>query len=306
MITIATDCSGIDAPVQALQQLNINYKQEWYCDIDKFARKTAEANYPKPDTIYTDIISRDNSKLPHIDLYVCGFPCQAFSLAGKRLGTKDHRSGVIPIMLETIHYSKPKIIILENVKNFRFIEKGKPYRDLIDYLQNENYNVYADIYNTKDYSIPQNRQRIYIVCIRKDISIKEYIKPKSKEMKPFEDFLIDKEIRQGDIPSIYHKNLHKIKENAVVIHPHSFSCSMNNIINTLDTNCNRTYILKQNRRILAQEALLLQGFPKDFKQVVSNSQFFKQIGNTMSVNVLKEIILEALRCIEKREKFKKK
>lgn len=296
MITIATDCSGIDAPVQALQQLNIPYKQIWYCDIDKYAMKTAEANYPKPEMIYTDMLSRDNSMLPHVDLYVCGFPCQAFSLAGKQLGTKDPRSGVIPKMLETIHYSKPKICILENVKNFMYIEKGNPYRNLIDFLQNENYNVYPSIYNTKDYGIPQNRQRVYIVCIRRDISNKIYIKPEPIKMKPFEDFVIDKTVITGELPSIYHKNLHKIKENAVAISPHTFTCSINYLINTLDTNCGRVYILKQNRPITTQEALQLQGFPKDFKQVVSKTQMFKQIGNTMSVNVLKVIIAEALKC----------
>jgi DNA (cytosine-5)-methyltransferase 1 len=88
-------------------------------------------------------------------------------------------------MLETIHFSKPKIRILENVRGFTHIEKGVPYRQLVDFLKKENYIVNAYIYNTKDYGIPQNRERVYIVCIRKDVSIKEYIKPKPKKMKTF-------------------------------------------------------------------------------------------------------------------------
>lgn len=117
-LTIGTDCSGIEAPIEALTQLKIPFIQKWSCEIDKFARASAEANYPKPEKIYIDMLDRNDKELPHVDIYVCGFPCQSFSLAGKRLGLLDPRKSVINSMLNTIEISKPKIIILENVKGF--------------------------------------------------------------------------------------------------------------------------------------------------------------------------------------------
>lgn len=300
MISVATDCSGIDAPIQALIQLKIPYIQKWYCDIDQFARQTAEANYPRPEKVYTDITLRNSKKLPHVDLYVCGFPCQAFSLSGKRLGTKDPRSGVIPKMLETIHYTKPKICILENVQGFKSIENGIPYKNLIEFLKKEKYNVYSDLYNTKNYGLPQNRERVYIVCIHSSVAIKEYIKPLPKKMKAFEDILIDKKIHVADIPQQYHKQLHKLHPDTKIMVSRSYYYPIKHVSITLDTTCRYNYIIKQNRLMYAKEGLLLQGFPKSFKQVVSDTQFFKQIGNTMSVNVLKEIIKEALSCINQK------
>lgn len=117
-------------------------------------------------------------------------------------------------------------------------------------------------------------------------------------MKPFEEFVLDKRILPGKIPYMYQKNLHKLKPNTQVITPHNFFSALEYVSNTLDTTSQFNYLVKYNRNMLPQEALMLQGFPKNFKKVVSNAQFFKQIGNTMSVNVLKVIIKEALACIK--------
>ena len=81
MITIGTDCSGIEA-------------LKWACEIDKFARQSILANY-QPEILYNDITQRDHSQLPDVDIYVCGFPCQSFSLMGKKLGIKDQRGNII-------------------------------------------------------------------------------------------------------------------------------------------------------------------------------------------------------------------
>lgn len=94
MITIGTDCSGIEAPVQALLQLNIPFRHLWSCEIDKYARQSIEANY-KPEILYENIKTRDHSTLPYVDIYICGFPCQSFSLMGKRQGTNDPRGNIM-------------------------------------------------------------------------------------------------------------------------------------------------------------------------------------------------------------------
>jgi DNA (cytosine-5)-methyltransferase 1 len=141
VLSIGTDCSGIEAPLNALKQLKIPFIQKWSCEIDKYAILTSAANYNKAEIVYEDMLKRDNTKLPNIDLYVCGFPCQSFSNMGNRLGTNDPRSKIIPKMIDTIKHSKPKVCVLENVKGFINIEKGEPMKLLIKNLEKLNYNV---------------------------------------------------------------------------------------------------------------------------------------------------------------------
>jgi DNA (cytosine-5)-methyltransferase 1 len=296
MLSIGTDCSGIEAPLEALKQLKIPFIQKWTCEIDKYARMSYEANYPKPEKKYIDMLKRNNSELPSVDLYVCGFPCQAFSNMGNRLGTKDPRAKIIPKMIDTIKHSKPKICILENVRGFLNIENGVPKENLLKDLENLNYRVYYSLYNTKNYGLPQNRERVYFVCIRRDVQKKEYIKPKECKMKPFESILTDTKINPGEMPESYYKNLYKLKNETKILKRDNYYSPMEYISPTLDTKCNFFFIIKQNRTLNPVEALRLQGF-KSFKQVISDTQFMKQIGNSMSVNVLKYIIKEALKCV---------
>lgn len=299
MITVATDCSGIEAPLQALIQLKIPYKQLWSCEIDHFARESAAANYQRPVSVYNDIMTRDHSVLPHVDLYVCGFPCQSFSLAGKRLGTLDPRASVINAMLSTINFSKPKIIILENVTGFASIEKGRPYSELIKILEKEYY-IDASVYNTKDYGLPQNRKRIYFVGIRKDIRKKPFVKPKEVKMKPLTS-IVDASLKGSGIPK---DKIEKIRRNPGATYNiiNIYFINRNNKSSsdfspTLLTTLQMPFVYELNRPFTIKELLRLQGFPKNFKVVVSKTQIIKQIGNSMSVCVVKAITKEALRCI---------
>ena len=200
MLRIGTDCSGIEAPIQALQQLRIPFEHSFCCEKDSFALKSIQANYT-PKKIYNDITKRKHALLPDIDMYVCGFPCQPFSLMGNKMGTEDSRSNIMYQCIKVIKKKLPKVFILENVKNFKFIENGKLFNYLNKQLKNIKntngelaYNVYHDILNTKDYGIPQNRERIFFIGIRKDIQINEYITPEKLTMKPLDDFIIDKTI----------------------------------------------------------------------------------------------------------------
>jgi len=297
VLRIGTDCSGIEAPLIALKSLNIEYSQIWRCDNDTFTNKTAEANFKKPNLLFTDITTRNNKKLPEIDLYVCGFPCQPFSTIGERKGILDPRSNVISAMLDTIKESKPKILILENVLGFKSISDGKMYSNLIEILS-EKYSINASVYNTKKFGLPQNRQRIYFVGIRKDIQKKDFIKPKEKKMRALREIL---DLQLKGVSNIYKDRGYNIKTDMEFnIINTVFSTQrkiMYNIVPTIATNSNSHFIYELNRPLTIIELLLLQGFPKKFKQVVNNSQFKKQIGNSMSVPVLKYIIKEALKCI---------
>jgi DNA (cytosine-5)-methyltransferase 1 len=295
VLRIGTDCSGIEAPIQALQQLGIPFEHSFCCEKDKYVLQSIKANY-NPNKIYTDITKRKHALLPDIDIYVCGFPCQPFSLMGNKMGTEDSRSNIMYQCIKVIKKKLPKIFILENVKNFKFIQEGQPFNYLLSELKkikNHNkelaYNVSFDILNTKDYGIPQNRERIFIIGIRKDIQKETYSTPDKLQMKPLDDFIIDKTIHiNTNIPSTIMKKLKKINNEKNYIIPCSnFSVSMKNKTPTLTTNCGSYFHSTYKRYLTQKECLLLQGFNKNFKQVISNRQLFKQIGNSMSVNVLK-------------------
>ena len=302
MLRIGTDCSGIEAPIQALKQLGIPFEHKWACEIDRFARTSILANY-QPEIIYEDITKRDNSELPDIDIYVCGFPCQSFSLMGKKLGSNDPRGNIMMHCIDVIKKKQPSVFILENVKNFKFIEKGKPFNFLIDELasivnddEDIAYNVYNDLLNTRDYGIPQNRERIFIIGIRKDIEKEPYLKPEKLPLRDLDDFIIDKTICNINICKSLQKNLNKIKiDNTYkknhIVTPFTYYSIMNNMTPTLSlAGCKYMYHTTYKRYLLPKECLLLQGFSSDFINVVGDVELCKQIGNSMSVNVLKALI----------------
>lgn len=168
VLTIGTDCSGIEAPIEALRQLNIPFEHKWACEIDAYARESIQANY-HPQTMFDDIIKRNHKQLPDVDVYVCGFPCQPFSLLGQKQGTLDDRSNIMLHCIQVIKHKLPSIFILENVKNFKHIQDGVLFKYLLRKLTNfkQNvatvYDVHVDVLNTKDYGIPQNRERVYII-----------------------------------------------------------------------------------------------------------------------------------------------
>jgi DNA (cytosine-5)-methyltransferase 1 len=297
MLRIGTDCSGIEAPIQALLQMNIPFEHSFTCDKDPYALKSIKANY-HPKKIYTDITKRKHACLPDIDMYICGFPCQPFSLMGNKMGTEDSRSNIMYQCIKVIQKKLPKIFILENVKNFKFIQKGNPFNYLLNQLKNIKnknkefaYNVYFDILNTKDYGIPQNRERIFIIGIRKDIQKEPYSTPEKLPMRDLDDFIIDKTICENtNIPKTIQKKLDKINNQPNYICPCSnFSVSMKNKTPTLTTNCGSYYHTTYKRYLTTKECLSLQGFNINFIQDVSKMQMFKQIGNSMSVNVLKAL-----------------
>lgn len=295
MLKIGTDCSGIEAPIEALLQMGIPFDHVFACDADRFVRESIKANYT-PGILYEDILTRDHSQLPDIDMYVCGFPCQSFSLLGKKLGTSDPRGGIKEQCVRVIEIKQPKIFILENVKNFKFIEKGVPFKELITTLESlgsSGYYIYADIYNTKDYGIPQNRERIYIIGIRKDIQKEPYQVPEKIQMQPLEEFIIDNNLPKINPSPSLQRNINKIPHNDltsnyIVIYGYYFP--MKNICPTITTHCKYYYYTKFQRYLTIKECLSLQGFRTNFKKVVSDIQMYKQVGNSMSPNVLKRIM----------------
>lgn len=168
--------SGIGAPEKALENLGIDYNLVGYCEIDKFASKSYSAIHNVSESMNLgDITKVDTDKLPDdIDLVCYGFPCQDISNAGKMKGlfNKDGtktRSGLFFEALRIIEETQPKIAIAENVKNLTSKRFANQFKIVLDSLEEAGYVNYWKVLNAKDFGTPQNRERVFIVSIRKDI-----------------------------------------------------------------------------------------------------------------------------------------
>ena len=189
--------SGIGAFEKALTNLGVKYEVVNYCEIDKYASKSYSAIHGVPESKNLwDITKVNVFNLPtNIDLLTYGFPCQDISLAGKQKGMFNEdgtltRSGLFFKALDVIEYVKPKIAIAENVKALTSKKFTEEFKTVLDSLEKAGYHNYWKVLNAKDYGIPQNRERVFIVSIRKDIdhNMFEFPKPYSLE-KRLKDFL---------------------------------------------------------------------------------------------------------------------
>ena len=320
MITIGTDFSGIGAPEQALIGLGIKHKSVFACDVDRYAKQSFFANH-KTETWFDDIKKRDPKKTPYCDLYVAGFPCQAFSVAGKRKGFEDTRGTLFFDLFKYIDIKRPKYFVLENVKGLMGHDKGNTFRVIMDSLEGLNYTIYHKVLNTKHYGIPQNRERLFIIGFRES---HEFDWPEPVELKEtIEDFLetnVDKRfyLTNDQIKKIKEYNKrhnkkipftfdtiskfikNKIEWIADVRTDMGLRIRKNRMSPCLTTSS--TPIIKQRkiRRLTPLECLRLQGFSDSFHNNcvdvgVSDSQMYKQAGNSMTVNVMMALLNEILK-----------
>ena len=180
MINVGSDFSGVGAFDQALKKLNINYNTVFACDWDKYARQTYVENYGTPDYFPKDVYDRKIPNKP-LDIYMSSPPCQSFSYAGKRGGQNDERGILFYNTHEFIARNKPRYFIIENVKGLLSDDNGKTFKIWLEYLGGKSvngnttmfsgnnttpYHVYYKVLNAKDYGVPQNRERVFIIGIR--------------------------------------------------------------------------------------------------------------------------------------------
>ena len=167
--------SGIGAFEKALDNLDVKYELVNYCEIDKYASKAYSMIHDCDELLNLgDITKIDTTSLPNnIDLITYGFPCQDISLAGKQKGFEENgkrtRSGLFFEALRIIEDTKPRIAIAENVKNLTSKKFSEEFNIVLSSLEQAGYKNYWKILNSKDFGVPQNRERVFIVSIRKDI-----------------------------------------------------------------------------------------------------------------------------------------
>lgn len=164
--TFADLCAGIGGFRLGLEPLG--GKCVFSSDINKECEKTYSANYKKHFDAY-DVFNINEFRFPNVDILCAGFPCQPFSIAGKRNGFGDERGTVFFKIASIAKVSKPRVIFLENVTNLIRIDKGNTFRTIIKTLEDIGYWVYYKVLDSSDFGVPQSRKRVYIIAINSDI-----------------------------------------------------------------------------------------------------------------------------------------
>lgn len=303
-LRVGTDCSGIEAPIQALLRLNWSFVHLFSSDIDPYCRQVISNNY-HVKKIYKDITKRDHMLLPPLDLYVAGFPCQSFTgLRKDAKGLNDSRGTIFFECLKTIKATRPKCFLLENVSGLLTHDNGNTFMVILDSLHKlRKYYIYHTLLNSKDYGLPQNRPRVYIIGVQKCIkNSKCFHFPDPIPLTTKVSDLMDKKLRVQTtltpnmievVKNRVQRKHGKPKDNYIVnvgVGVNGFGSAMKDISPCLMANAHRYYSTKFKRFLTGREYLRLQGFPDSFKTLSDDRITKKQAGNSMSVSVIQAIL----------------
>ncbi|MDD4376168.1 MAG: DNA (cytosine-5-)-methyltransferase [Clostridia bacterium] len=293
---------------------NAGFDIVWANDFDKYACETFRANIN--DNIVCGDINEHLDEIPKHDILIGGFPCQPFSTLGKLKGFDDERGTLFFTIKEIITKHHPKVVVLENVKNIVNHDNGNTFRKIKEELEELGYVVYFKVHNTADFGIPQRRNRVYIVALRKgcfnDASF-EY--PKPKKLKTTVQDLLDENVEEKYFIS---KNMigtilgngtkgYIVKPTIDMPLCKTLTATMHKMHrasqdNYFTDNTNYERYCKENktniRKLTPNECRKLQGFPSDWKQVVSDTQAYKQFGNAVTVDVAYEVAKNLMSYIE--------
>jgi DNA (cytosine-5)-methyltransferase 1 len=284
-------------------------------DIDDKVNAVYYNNFKdKPAGDITKIEAKD---IPDHDILCAGFPCQSFSISGKKLGFNDSRGTLFFDVARIVKEKKPKVVILENVKNFTTHDNGNTLRVVEATMHELGYTFFYKVLNAVDFGIPQNRERVYMISFRKDLNINKFNFPISKsENINLKDILlknsnIGKEIilyEKGNIKEFTGKpkdrkpirigiigkggqgeRIYSTKGSAITI-------SANGGGRFAKTG---GYLIGNKiRKLHPRECARLMGFPDSYILAESFNQSYKQLGNSVVIPVLVEIIKEIKQVIK--------
>lgn len=295
------------------------YTSEW----DKYSQKTYEANFGEvPDG---DITKIDEKDIPSHDIICAGFPCQAFSISGKQRGFEDTRGTLFFDVARIAKYHKPKVIFLENVKNFARHNNGNTLKTVLEVLDNIGYKAFYQVLNASLYGQPTARERIYIVAFRKDLGIKSFDFPKPQYRNVILKDLLDEKVEDKyfivrddikiknqefvslDLLGNYPQKPIRVGtinkggqgERIYSIYGHSITLSAYGGGAASKTGA---YLLGNKiRKLTPRECARVMGFPDDFQIPVSDIQAYKQFGNSVVVPVLQAVYSQILKFLYKED-----
>lgn len=286
---------------QAFGSVNCVFTSE----IDKHAVTTYKANF-RDSHIFGDIKQIDENDVPDHDILLAGFPCQPFSQAGLKKGFTDTR-GTLFFDIERILLAKqPKAFLLENVKQLKGHDKGRTFQTIIDHLNKADYKVFYEILKARDFGIPQNRERIYIVGFL-DHSINfEFPKPTNLPTRVGDilDDVVDEKYTISDKLWSGHKRrkeLNKLNGKGFGYGLFNKESAYTNTISARYYKDGSEILIEQEgknpRKLTPREAARLQGFPEKYVIPVSDAQAYKQFGNSVAVPVIKAIAMQMKKAL---------
>ena len=307
------------------------YVSEW----DKFAQKTYKENFHDNFEISGDITQEKEEDIPKFDICLAGFPCQAFSQAGSHKGFNDDYHGLCrgTLFLDVVRiceYHKPDVIFCENVKGLVNHDRGRTFRVIKKSFEDIGYDVFYKVLNSKDFGVPQNRERIYIVCFRKDIDSNDFQFPiGTEDKKCIKDILDDAPISPKYYLStaymetlVKHKERHASKGNGFGYEIRDLSgvagtivCGgmgreRNLIVDSRPHSMTPVTHIKGEinkddiRKMTPREWARLQGFPDNYKLTLSDTHLYKQMGNSVTVPVIRAIAEEVKKVLDKNDNKK--
>ena len=290
--------AGIGGIRTGFMQANEALECVFTSEIDRYAVQTYQENFG-PENIHGDITTIDEKDVPAHDILLAGFPCQAFSIAGLRKGFEDTRGTLFFDVARIAAFHKPKVIFLENVKGFVNHDKGKTFATIRDILEEMGYKLYYKILNAKDYGVPQNRERIYIVGFLDHDAVFEF--PEKSGLPT----------RLGDILEKNVSGKYTISDRLWAGHQrrklehrekgNGFGYSLFDIDSVSTSTISARYYKDGSeilvargegnnpRKLTPRECARLQGFPENFQIPVSDNQAYRQFGNSVAVPVIRSI-----------------
>ena len=297
------------------------FVSEW----DNKAVETYKANFKCDKNIVGDITKVDEKEIPKHDILLAGFPCQAFSLAGRQKGFEDARGTLFFDVARIVKDHKPKVVFCENVKNLVNHDRGRTFRVIKNILDELGYRVFYKVLNSKDFGVPQNRERIYIVAFRSDIAPLSFEFPRSSGRQTLIKDIIEENVVSSKyyLSTTYleslkrHKERHMAKGNgfgyeirdnesiAGAIVCGGMGRERNLIVDNRLTDFKPVTHIKGEvnkefiRKMTPREWARLQGFPEEFKLVVADTHLYKQFGNSVTVPVIKAIAKKIKMHLEK-------
>lgn len=298
------------------EDIDTVFVSEW----DNPAQQTYRANFHDNFEIAGDITQVREEDIPPFDICLAGFPCQAFSMAGKHGGFQDNYRGrcrgtLFQDVVRICEHHQPRVIFCENVKGLTIHDHGRTFEVIRGAFEEIGYTVFYKVLNSKDFGVPQNRERIYLVCFRNDIAPEEFNFPEG----PRNEVCIRDIMDPAPVPPKYylsdtyvntlraHKARHEAKGNGfgyIIRELDGISGTIvcggmgregNLIIDERPHSMVPTTHIKGQinnesiRKMTPREWARLQGFPEDFVLPLSDVHLYKQFGNSVTVNVIEAI-----------------
>ena len=298
-------CSGIGAGRLGLELAG--FKCLTHSEINEAADRTYQVFFNDHKNL-GDLTCLNYSQIPNCDLLIAGFPCQTFSIVGKRAGLKDARGQIIFYLTKIFKAKNIAYFILENVKGLQNHNQGKTLARIKNLLESTGYRVFTQVLNSIDFGVPQSRERLYFVGVRSDLYKGEFSFPRPQAKVSIADFLLESNPNKKNLndPTFrnYLNNKYNcnrfnladlLKQDYLILDTRQSDLRLyQNECPTLRTGRHGILYVRGGQlfNLSGLEALLLQGFPMEYvikAKAINNRLLLSQAGNAMTVNVIRAI-----------------